>query len=226
MSGHLKRLTDSVAHNSKDRSLDIYTSPKYRLVTVTLVAALIFGGCTVGPKYQKPAAQAPQAYKELTPADFSKTDGWKVAQPQDAVLHGKWWELFNDPELNALEDQVNISNQNIKSASGELFRGPSSGEAGAGAILPYGYGGSLNHDQSTTRGIRVCPRRPPAREPRRSSIFRLTPPGCRICGAGFAIRCARRPPPRRPAKQTWKMSGSRLTPKWPRIISSFAGRTT
>src|SRR6202041_3842681 len=121
MSGHLKRLTKSVSHNSKDRSLHIYTSPKYRLVTVTLITALIFSGCTVGPKYQKPAAQAPQAYKELTPADFSKTDGWKVAQPQDAVLHGKWWELFNDPQLNALEEQVNISNQNIKSAAASYF---------------------------------------------------------------------------------------------------------
>jgi len=121
MSGHLKRLTKSVSHNSKDRSLHIYNSPKYPLVTVTLITALIFSGCTVGPKYQKPAAQAPQAYKELTPADFSKTDGWKVAQPQDAVLHGKWWELFNDPQLNALEEQVNISNQNIKSAAASYF---------------------------------------------------------------------------------------------------------
>ena len=76
----------------------------------------MLGGCTVGPKYQKPAAQAPAAYKELTPADFSKTDGWKVAQPSDNVLHGKWWEMFNDPQLNALEEQVNISNQNVQSA--------------------------------------------------------------------------------------------------------------
>jgi NodT family efflux transporter outer membrane factor (OMF) lipoprotein len=116
----LKRLTDRVAH-SKDRSLHIYTSPKYRFVSVILISALAFSGCTVGPKYQKPVAQAPQAYKELTPADFSKTDGWKVAQPQDAALHGKWWELFNDPELNALEDQVNISNQNIKAATASYF---------------------------------------------------------------------------------------------------------
>ncbi len=44
------------------------------------------------------------------------TDGWKVAQPKDDALHGKWWEIFNDPQLNALEDQVNVSNQSIASA--------------------------------------------------------------------------------------------------------------
>ena len=121
MSILLRKFADSVSYNSKDRSSHIYTSPKYRFVALTLITVLAFSGCTVGPKYQKPAAQAPQAYKELTPADFSKTDGWKVAQPQDATLHGKWWELFNDPQLNALEEQVNISNQNIKAATASYF---------------------------------------------------------------------------------------------------------
>ena len=87
-----------------------------RVLIASTAAALLFAGCTVGPKYQKPTAQAPAAYKELTPADFSKTDGWKVAQPSDNVLHGKWWEMFNDPKLNALEDKINISNQNVQSA--------------------------------------------------------------------------------------------------------------
>jgi NodT family efflux transporter outer membrane factor (OMF) lipoprotein len=86
------------------------------LLIACLCTALICAGCTVGPKYHKPTADAPAAYKELTPADFSKTDGWKVAQPQDNVLHGKWWEMYNDPQLNALEEKVLISNQNIQSA--------------------------------------------------------------------------------------------------------------
>jgi NodT family efflux transporter outer membrane factor (OMF) lipoprotein len=103
------------------RSSNIPTSPFSRAISISLAVVLILGGCTVGPKYQKPTVEAPQAYKELTPADFSKTDGWKVAQPQDAALHGKWWEIFNDPELNALEEQVNISNQNIKSATASYF---------------------------------------------------------------------------------------------------------
>jgi NodT family efflux transporter outer membrane factor (OMF) lipoprotein len=67
----------------------------------------------VGPKYVPPAATAPQAYKE-SPTQFKEADGWKVAEPQDATLRGSWWEIFNEPELNALEDQLNINNQNIR----------------------------------------------------------------------------------------------------------------
>src|SRR5216684_6170040 len=58
-------------------------------------------------------APAPAVYKE-SPTQFKETDGWKVAQPSDAMLRGKWWEIFKDPELNALEEQLNIDNQNIK----------------------------------------------------------------------------------------------------------------
>jgi len=100
---------------------EISTMPRARsrsqvLIASAVLAAFAFEGCTVGPKYQRPTAPAPAAYKELTPADYSKTDGWKVAQPQDNVLHGKWWTMFNDPQLNALEEQVDISNQNIQSS--------------------------------------------------------------------------------------------------------------
>lgn len=121
MIGSGKRRNTNLARTSAHRSSNIHTLPESRLISVSLIAVLVFGGCTVGPKYQKPAAQAPEAYKELTPADFSKTDGWKVAQPKDDALHGKWWELFNDPQLNALEEQVNISNQNIKAAAASYF---------------------------------------------------------------------------------------------------------
>ena len=79
---------------------------------------LLLTGCMVGPKYHPPsplvsATAPPVTYKE-SPTQFQETDGWKVAQPQDAMLHGKWWEIYNDSELNALEDQLNINNQNIK----------------------------------------------------------------------------------------------------------------
>jgi NodT family efflux transporter outer membrane factor (OMF) lipoprotein len=76
--------------------------------------SLVLSGCVVGPKYHPPAPQAPApAYKEST-TQFSDNGSWTVAQPSDAMLRGKWWEIFNDPELNALEDQLNINNQNIK----------------------------------------------------------------------------------------------------------------
>ncbi len=88
-----------------------------QILVCALSGALLLSGCTVGPKYHRPSVTVPEAYKELTPADYQTTDGWRVAQPKDAALKGKWWEIFNDPQLNALEEQVNVSNQNIASAA-------------------------------------------------------------------------------------------------------------
>ena len=76
--------------------------------SAVLLGLLLVNGCNVGPRYHTPPVQSPAAYKE--------TDGWQLAQPKDDVLHGKWWELFDDPQLNALEQQVNVSNQNIAGA--------------------------------------------------------------------------------------------------------------
>ena len=112
--------------------------PSARLTLILTSAALcLISGCRVGPKYNVPptAAQtAPLAYKEVPTAsnaapEIIKTDlsatnpqvamppafgEWKIAQPQDAMLRGKWWEIFDDPDLNALEDKLNIDNQTIK----------------------------------------------------------------------------------------------------------------
>jgi NodT family efflux transporter outer membrane factor (OMF) lipoprotein len=76
---------------------------------------LVLPGCVVGPKYHPPSPPAAPAavYKE-SPTQFQDTGSWTVAQPADAKLRGKWWEIFNDPELNGLEDQLDIDNQNIK----------------------------------------------------------------------------------------------------------------
>ncbi len=79
------------------------------------VLCAMLAGCNVGPKYVPPATTAPPAFKE-SPAQFKEQDGWTVAQPQDAALRGKWWEIYNEPELNVLEDQLNIDNQNIRQA--------------------------------------------------------------------------------------------------------------
>src|ERR1700742_673397 len=80
---------------------------------VALLASVT--GCRVGPRYHAPAPPQVTApnYKEST-VNFKDQDGWKVASPQDAMLRGNWWEVFQEPELNTLEDQLNINNQNIK----------------------------------------------------------------------------------------------------------------
>lgn len=84
-----------------------------RALLVTL-GTLALSGCMVGPKYVRPAVTAPPSFKETT--QWKEGDGWKIAQPNDATLKGKWWELYGDPQLNALEEQVDPSNQTLKIA--------------------------------------------------------------------------------------------------------------
>src|SRR3984893_16038082 len=74
---------------------------------------LVLQGCNVGPKYLRPAVPAPPTFKESGPQQAPDGSTWKPAQPQDAALRGRWWEVYQEPELNALEDKLNISNQNI-----------------------------------------------------------------------------------------------------------------
>src|ERR1039458_2083951 len=77
-----------------------------------LVAGLLLcsSGCPARPTSNRPAAPKTPAYKEPLP------DGWKEAQPNDGAMRGKWWEIYSDPQLNVLEEQVSISNQNVLTA--------------------------------------------------------------------------------------------------------------
>jgi NodT family efflux transporter outer membrane factor (OMF) lipoprotein len=79
-----------------------------RALTIAVAAALatLLAGCAVGPDYKRPAAEIPASYKEAAP-------GWKVAQPADQQDRGDWWTIYEDPQLNALEDKLNASNQTI-----------------------------------------------------------------------------------------------------------------
>jgi NodT family efflux transporter outer membrane factor (OMF) lipoprotein len=85
----------------------------FHIVAFALLGLLLFKSCDKAPKYAKPTTPTPPSYKEMTPENFKETDNWKFARPKDDVIRGKWWEMFNDSQLNALEEQVNISNQNV-----------------------------------------------------------------------------------------------------------------
>jgi NodT family efflux transporter outer membrane factor (OMF) lipoprotein len=81
-----------------------------------LIAAFVaagIAGCTVGPNYSKPKAEVPTAFVE-TP------ENWKQAQPSDALEKGKWWQIYQDQQLNELEEQVNVSNQSLKAAEAQF----------------------------------------------------------------------------------------------------------
>ena len=83
--------------------------------SAAVLSLVALTGCLPGPKYVKPAApaSAAPAYKEST-VNFQDAPGWKVANPSDAMLKGKWWEIYSQPELNTLEEQLVINNQNIR----------------------------------------------------------------------------------------------------------------
>ena len=77
---------------------------------------LLLAGCTVGPKYIKPAVPTTPKYKEEAPGSFDASGQWQPAHPGDQISRGKWWEIFGDPELNKLEEQIAGSNQDLKVA--------------------------------------------------------------------------------------------------------------
>ncbi len=91
------------------------TNP-FRLATLAS-ATLLLSGCHVGPKYVKPVLPPPPAFKEAAPLAYANSlpGTWEPAKPQDATLKGRWWEIFKEPELNTLEEQLDINNQNIAS---------------------------------------------------------------------------------------------------------------
>jgi len=86
-----------------------------RLWKIAVPLTLLCSGCTIGPRYQRPVAPAPVALKEM-----AGNDQWKMATPSDGLLKGKWWEIFGDPQLNELEELVNVNNQNVKQAEAQF----------------------------------------------------------------------------------------------------------
>lgn len=106
---------------------------------------MLIAGCTVGPNYKRPTAPAPPAFKELAPPPGIPNGSWKQAQPSDQALRGKWWEIYNDPQLNALEEKVAVSNQTLKAATEQYF-------AARAAIQVY----RANYFPTLTGGLSVA----------------------------------------------------------------------
>jgi NodT family efflux transporter outer membrane factor (OMF) lipoprotein len=81
-----------------------------------ILLSMLLAGCMVGPKYQKPPVPMAPAYKEQPPDSFKESDEWKTSHPDAGALRGNWWEIFGDAQLNALEEQLTVSNQDLKMA--------------------------------------------------------------------------------------------------------------
>jgi NodT family efflux transporter outer membrane factor (OMF) lipoprotein len=92
------------------------------------VALLFLGGCAIGPNYSRPDVEMPAQWKEA--------GDWVVAKPSDAVPKGKWWEVFDDPVLNALAEQVSVSNQNLKAAEARYTQARAAVQAARSGLFP------------------------------------------------------------------------------------------
>jgi NodT family efflux transporter outer membrane factor (OMF) lipoprotein len=97
---------------------------------LVVALALFSSACMVGPKYSRPTAVVPTAFKEPPPA------GWKEAQPADGAIRGKWWEIYNDPQLNALEEQVDIANQSVAAAEATYRQAKATVRIARAALYP------------------------------------------------------------------------------------------
>ena len=126
-------------------------TPRFARVSVSSVvnafavapALLVLAACTVGPNYVRPTADTPAAFKEM--------EGWKKAQPRDQELRGKWWETFNDPLLNALEEQISLSNQSLIQAAAQFRQARALVQSARAGYLPVVSGGaSVARGQSSS----------------------------------------------------------------------------
>jgi NodT family efflux transporter outer membrane factor (OMF) lipoprotein len=86
--------------------------------------------CSVGPDYVVPTAPTPTA------TDYKSVGTWKTAEPNDGTIRGKWWEIYHDPQLNALEEQINISNQNVLQAEAQFREAAAAVKVARAAFFP------------------------------------------------------------------------------------------
>src|SRR5579862_7332875 len=117
-------------------------------------AALLLGGCTVGPKYVRPTANVPPQYKEA--------GNWMPAQPSDEISKGPWWRIYGDSQLDALEQQVTVSNETLKAAQAQFLEARAAVRVARSPFFPVVTGGasvarttaSLNKPNTSATGTR------------------------------------------------------------------------
>ena len=122
-------------------------SPRMKPLRLFLFATLlpVLAGCEVGPDYVLPAAPVPSHYKGQ--------GNWKPAHPRDDAIRGPWWEVYHDRELNALEEKVNIDNQNVLLAEANFREAAAAVKIARAAYYPtLTTNPSLNYSQTQSLG--------------------------------------------------------------------------
>jgi NodT family efflux transporter outer membrane factor (OMF) lipoprotein len=97
----------------------------FRPFVAAIVAVLILTACAVGPNYRRSAVVTPKEYKEAH------------AQTATASIDDKqWWHVFGDSALDALEQQVEVSNQNLAAAEAAYRQASALVREQRAALLP------------------------------------------------------------------------------------------
>jgi NodT family efflux transporter outer membrane factor (OMF) lipoprotein len=121
------------------------TNPAGIRQAVLFLSACLLAACAVGPNYKRPVAE--------TPASYKKNGLWRPANPRDDLIRGKWWEIYHDPQLNALEEQVNISNQNVLMYEAQFFQAAAAVKVARAALFPtITASPSFNESKSSSNG--------------------------------------------------------------------------
>src|SRR5437870_9317528 len=142
----MKKLTDT---------MEDHKFLKVRVIMAAFLVATLTACTVVGPDYVRPTVITPDAYKE--------NDGWKVAQPKDDLIRGAWWEIFGDPQLNALVAQVSISNQNLAVAEAQYREAQALVREARASYFPtatIGIGANRSSASTTTAGSAVVRKNP------------------------------------------------------------------
>lgn len=112
------------------------------LLAIAVAAALTTSACIVGPNYVKPATPVAPSFKEPLPPNFKEAKGWKQGEPKDDLHRGKWWEIFSDPALNALEEQIDVSNQTLAAAEAQFRQARAAIRVAHSGLYPVLTGGA------------------------------------------------------------------------------------
>jgi NodT family efflux transporter outer membrane factor (OMF) lipoprotein len=119
-----------------------------------VAAAALLAGCNVGPNYTRPSVPAAPAYKEPPPAEFKESNGWQQAQPGDDKIRADWWSIFGSAELNALEQQVDPSNQTLKAAEARFREARALIQLNRSNLYPtISTSPSITSNRSSTNGV-------------------------------------------------------------------------
>ena len=169
-------------------------SVSWNIFAILCIGLVLAEGCSVGPKYAKPVAQIPASYKEM--------GNWKTAEPSDAARKDKWWEVFRDPELNALEDKLTVSNQTLRAAQDRFLEARAALKFSRAGEFPQVTAGGFASRQrsSSNRPLRGLTSPSNYSDFVLSGDIRMRP----MYGAGSARPSNRAAPRPRPAPLTWK----------------------